>query len=99
MNVVGNDEIERGLANGITEPECVSGAAIARGLSVGSGGRALVRGEDFEDIRAMRRCKTIASACSAYVRDVNGCARLTLVSNVTTPGWLVVTMSIDHECN
>jgi hypothetical protein len=35
VNVVGNDEIARGLANGITEPECVSGAAIGRGLSVG----------------------------------------------------------------
>jgi hypothetical protein len=35
VNVVGNDEIARGLANGITEPECVSGAAIPRGLSVG----------------------------------------------------------------
>jgi hypothetical protein len=64
-NVVGNDEIARGLANGITEPECVSGAAIARGLSVGNGGSALVRGEDFEGMRAMRRCKTIAIACTA----------------------------------
>jgi len=64
-NVVGNDEIERGLANGITEPECVSGAAIARGLSVGSGGRALGCGEDFEGIRVMPRCKTIATICTA----------------------------------
>jgi hypothetical protein len=62
VNVVGNDEIARGLANGITEPECVSGAAIARGLSSSDGGRALVCGEDFEGIRQLPRCKTIAIA-------------------------------------
>jgi len=65
VNVVGNAEIARGLANGITEPECVSGAAIPRCLSVGCASGALGFGEGFEGIRARRRCKTIAITCSA----------------------------------
>lgn len=63
VNVVGNDEIARGLANGITEPEYVSGAAIPRGLSVGCAREALGFGKGFEGIRATTRCKTIATTC------------------------------------
>jgi hypothetical protein len=65
VNVVGNDEIARGLANGITEPECVSGAAIPRGLSVGCASGALGLEDRFEGIRATTRCKTIAIARTA----------------------------------
>jgi hypothetical protein len=67
VNVVGNDEIARGLANGITEPECVSGAAIPRALSVGCAMGALGLDDRFEGIRARRRCKTIAIARTAPV--------------------------------